>query len=52
MEFKFDMNALDEVSYNEVKAIDMEGTLGATEGASSVGSTLPFFPFFWFTCSA
>ncbi|GAC40676.1 hypothetical protein [Paenibacillus popilliae] len=52
MEFKLDLQALENVSFEEVETIDMEGTLGATEGAASVGSAMPIFPYFWFTCSA
>ncbi|WP_299095548.1 hypothetical protein [uncultured Metabacillus sp.] len=56
MELKLDFNVLenleDEMSFDEVKALDLGGTTGAAEGASSVGSTMPIFPYFWFTCSA
>ncbi|MDR7246882.1 hypothetical protein [Priestia megaterium] len=56
MELKLDFNVLENleenISFDEVKALDIEGSIGATEGASSAGSSLPFPPYFWFTCSA
>lgn len=55
MELKLNFDALDnlenETSFEEVKALEL-GSTGATEGASSVGSGLPVFPYFWFTCSS
>ncbi|MFC2950004.1 hypothetical protein [Virgibacillus sediminis] len=56
MELKLDFDVLenleDELNIEEVEALDLEGSTGAAEGASSVGSGMPIFPYFWFTCSA
>lgn len=57
MDFKLDLEEIENLEHqsfaiDELKALDMEGTTGATEGAASVGSSMPIPPYFWFTCSA
>ncbi|WP_170105090.1 hypothetical protein [Desmospora activa] len=56
MKFQLDVTELEkmekDLSIEEIQAIAIPGTTGNTEGAASVGSTLPVPPYFWFTCSA